>query len=185
VDGVIGVARALAIAVAVAASARADAPALRPWTGGETPALAGRDLSSGHRLDLRALRGRVVLVQFWASWCEPCAAELPALARLGARHAGRPLTILTVNHGEGPERARAFLRAHGVDLPVLPDRDRTFAKAWGVGGLPMSFLVDAAGRVRSSVFGEADWAGGELAAALDELVADAERRGTDRGSARR
>jgi thiol-disulfide isomerase/thioredoxin len=170
-------ARAAAIVLALVASAAAadDEPRLRPWARGETPALAGRDVA-GHELDLRSLRGRVVLVQYWASWCEPCADELPALAKLLARHRGRPFAILTVNYGEGPARVEQFLRERAVELPVLLDRDRRAAAAWGVGGLPMSFLVDAGGRVRSSVFGETDWSAGELGGALERLVVDAERR---------
>ena len=174
----IGAARAAAIALALVASAAApddDAPRLRPWTRGETPALAGGDVA-GRRLDLRSLRGRVVLVQFWASWCEPCADELPALVKLQASHRGRPFAVLTVNYGEGPARVEQFKREHAVELPVLLDRDRRAAAAWGVGGLPMSFLVDAEGRVRSSLFGEADWSAGELGRALERLVVAAERR---------
>jgi thiol-disulfide isomerase/thioredoxin len=172
-----GAARAAAIVLALAASAAAAAeePRLRPWARGETPALAGRDVA-GRQLDLKSLRGRVVLVQFWASWCEPCAEELPALAKLRASHRSRPFELVTVNYGEGPARVEQFLRQHAVDVPVLLDRDRRAATAWGVGGLPMSFLVDADGRVRSWIFGESDWSAGELGAALERLVVDAERR---------
>jgi thiol-disulfide isomerase/thioredoxin len=180
---VIRAAGAAAVALALAAPATAappddaggacDAP-LRPWARGATPALAGEDLS-GRAVDLRALRGRVVLVQFWASWCEPCAAELPAIARLRARHADRGLAVLTVNHGEGAARAEAFLREVGADLPVLLDRDHRAARAWGVGGLPSSFLVDARGRVHGWNFGACDWTRGEPAAVLERLLAAADR----------
>ncbi|MFL5263666.1 MAG: TlpA family protein disulfide reductase [Anaeromyxobacteraceae bacterium] len=173
-------ARAAAIVLALVASAAVAAvaeepPRLRPWTRGETPALAGVDVAGRH-LDLKSLRGRVVLVQFWASWCEPCAEELPALAKLRASHRGRPFEVVTVNYGEGPARVEQFLREHAVNVPVLLDRDRRAAVAWGVGGLPMSFLVGADGRVRSSVFGESDWSAGELGGAVERLVVDAERR---------
>jgi thiol-disulfide isomerase/thioredoxin len=125
-------------------------------------------------VDLAAFRGRVVLVQFWASWCEPCAEELPALANLRARLAGRPFEVLAVNLGEGPARVEQFLRERRVGLPVLLDGERRAGEAWGVGGLPMAFLVDATGRVRSWVFGESDWSRGELAAALEGMLREAE-----------
>jgi thiol-disulfide isomerase/thioredoxin len=167
--------RAAAAALALLASAGADdAPPLRGWSGGETPALAGLDLE-GRPLDLRALRGRVVLVQFWASWCEPCQVELPALARLRASLRGRPFEVVTVNLGEGPARARQFVREHAVDLPVLLDGDRQAAAAWGVGGLPMAFLVDAQGRIEAWVFGECRWDQGQPGAALERLLDAVER----------
>ena len=162
--------------LAAAAPAGAQDVDLRPWTGA-TPALAGRGLA-GERRALADLRGRVVLVAFWASWCEPCAEEVPALARLRDAHAaaGRPLEVLLVNVREGPERAAAFLRDHGASgLPVLLDRDGRAAKAWGVGGVPMSFLVDARGRARWSAFGACDWSGGEPARVLARLLAAAAR----------
>ncbi len=162
------------MALAAAPPPGPEGPALRPFDGAETPALSGAD-PTGKRFDLRELRGRVVLVQFWASWCEPCRDELPALVRLRARWKGRPLEVVTVNLGEGAARAESFLREIGVDLPVVLDRDRRLGAAWGVGGLPMAFVVDAGGRARHAVFGERDWTAGEPAAVLERMVREAER----------
>ncbi len=164
----------LAASLAIPAAAAGEGPLLRPWIAGETPALEGTGLD-GRPAGLRALRGRVVLVQFWASWCEPCREELPALARLRTRLDGRPFAILSVNLGEGRARVETFLHALHVDLPVLLDPGRRAGEAWGVKGLPMAFLVDATGRVRSQVFGECDWTAGSLAAALESLLREAER----------
>jgi thiol-disulfide isomerase/thioredoxin len=164
-----------AAALALATGADEDGPRLRPWAGGPTPSLAGTELS-GRPFDLRALRGQAVLVQFWASWCEPCRDELPALARLVTRLRGRPFALVTVNLGEGRSRAERFLAEAGVVLPTLLDPERKAGKAWGVQGLPMAFLVDAEGNVRSWVFGEVDWSAGPAAVALEALVQDAERR---------
>jgi thiol-disulfide isomerase/thioredoxin len=172
-------AHAAALALALSSSAGAEDVRLRQWTRGETPALVGADLAGG-TIDLRALRGRVVLVQFWATWCEPCEAEMPALARLRVGLRERPFEVVTVNFGEGDATVRRFLRERAVDLPVLLDRDRQAAGAWGVGGLPMAFLVDAEGRVRSSVFGECDWSRGDPAAALRRLLEEAERAASAR-----
>ncbi|BDG10011.1 TlpA family protein disulfide reductase [Anaeromyxobacter paludicola] len=178
--GAVGALAALALA---AASPGAPAPPaagdggaapLRPWTRGDTPPLAGADLA-GRPVSLEALRGRVVLVAFWASWCEPCEAELEELARLRAALAARPFALVTVNFGEGPARVEQFLAAHRLELPVVLDRDQRVAKAWGVGGVPMAFLVDAGGQVRASAFGERDWRAGEPGAALERLLGEAER----------
>jgi hypothetical protein len=75
-----------------------------------------------------------------------------------------------VNLGEGRGRAERFLSEIGSDLPTILDQDRVAGEAWGVRGLPMAFLVDAAGRVRWWVFGACDWNEGAAAAALEELV---------------
>jgi peroxiredoxin len=166
---------ALASALALAASARAEESRLRPFTRGATPALAGTEVAGGRELSLAALRGRAVLVVFWASWCDGCDAQLTALETLRSGLRGRPFELLTVNYGEGRDRVRQVLRDQALELPVLLDRDHEAARAWGVGGLPMAFLVDARGRVRSWVFGEADFAEGELAAALERLIEEAER----------
>ena len=147
---------------------------MRPWSRGETPSLAGPGLE-GERLDLRSLAGRAVLVQFWASWCEPCRDELPALGRLADRMRGRPFALLTVNLGEGRDRAARFLAEAGVRLPVVLDPGGEAGRAWGVKGLPMAFLVDASGRVRSWIFGECDWTSGAPGEALEALVREAER----------
>lgn len=152
----------------------AEAPVLHPWTRGATPALPSPD-ARGRPFDLGALRGRVVLVQFWASWCEPCREELPALARLRVSMQGRPLKVVTVNLGEGAARIVQYLREVAVDLPVVPDPDRRVGEAWGVGGLPMAFLIDAQGQVRYQVFGACDWTAGEPAAALELLLREAVR----------
>ena len=159
-----------------AAPGNAGAPELRPWADGETPALSGKGLD-GRTLDLAALRGRVVLVQFWATWCEPCRDEMPALVKLRAVLQGRPFEIVAVNHGEGPARVEQFLRAYGIDLPVLMDRDGDAASAWRVGGIPTAFLVDAGGRVRYRVAGECDWSTGAPAAALERLLGEARSSG--------
>jgi thiol-disulfide isomerase/thioredoxin len=164
---------AAAAALAVAAGAHAEAATeLRAWTGGETPALAQPTLGGG-RSDLRDLKGRVVLVNFWATWCDPCRAEMPSFERLRAKLHGRPFEVLTVNFGENPERIREFLERQRIDLPVLLDRDKEAAAAWHAGGLPMTFLVDARGRVRYSAFGESDWSAGKPLRIVEALVDEA------------
>ncbi len=123
--------------------------------GAAAPRLALRT-PAGESVDLARLRGRVVLVNFWATWCAPCVDEMPALARLRERLAGRGFELLAVNQGESPERVAAFLRRTGLDLVVLLDRDKSAADAWGVRALPTTFVVDATGRIRLHTEGELD-----------------------------
>ena len=158
----------------MAAASVAAETQLKPWAGTVTPALARDDLT-GKRVDLKDFRGRVVLVNFWATWCEPCRDEMPSLERLRGKLRGRPFDVLTVNYGEGPAKINAFLAKQKISLPVLLDPEKEAAAEWKAGGLPMTFLVDAEGRVRYSAFGECDWSEGEPFRVVENLVAEAPR----------
>ena len=158
-------------ALTCAALAESD---IRPWKGKPTLPLARSDIE-GKPVDLKALHGRVLVVNFWATWCEPCRDEMPSLQRLREKLAGRPFEVITVNFGESAEKIGAFLGKEKITLPVLVDAQKETAKDWGVGGLPMTFLVDARGRVRYSVFGERDWSEGPSLALVEKLVAEAPR----------
>jgi thiol-disulfide isomerase/thioredoxin len=107
------------------------------------------------RLD--AAGGEVVLLNFWAGWCEPCRAELPSLQRLAERHAAERLQVLAVNFREGQDTIRRFLAHTPMRLPVLLDADGAAAKAWGASILPTSVVVGRDGRAAFSVVGEVDW----------------------------
>lgn len=124
---------------------------------------------AGDTVDLAKLRGKVVLVNFWATWCAPCVEEMPALARLRVRLAPRGFEVIAVNQGEMPERVNAFTGRTGLDLPILMDRDKQAAKAWKVRALPTTFIVDAAGRIRLFAEGELD-TGEALEAAILPLL---------------
>jgi len=160
------------VAAASTAFASSDTT-IRPWKCGPTPPLARMTLEGDRLVDLNALKVRVVLVNFWATWCDPCREEMPSFERLREKLRGRPFEILTVNYGEGPSRIRPFLERYGISLPVLLDPDKESAEAWHAGGLPMTFLVDAKGRIRYSAFGEADWSEGEPLRRVESLLAEA------------
>jgi thiol-disulfide isomerase/thioredoxin len=163
-----------AMAFAAAASTASAEADIKPWKGKATPRLAGTGLD-GRNLDLRELRGRVVIVNFWATWCDPCKEEMPSLERLKAKLAGRPFEVLAVNYGEFPEKITSYLKKEGITLPVLLDTQKDAAKVWKVGGLPMTFVVDARGRVRYWVFGERDWGEGGSLALVEKLLAEIPR----------
>lgn len=162
---------AAAVVAAAAIAAMAEQP-FRDWTGKPTPRLVLQDLS-GKPVDLASLRGRVVLVNFWATWCEPCIAEMPSMARLAARLEGKPFQVLAVNYGESRAKVEKFLRKSGLGLHVLLDPDQKAADEWGAKGLPMSFLIDARGNVRTWVFGERDWSDAKSVKTVDRLVSEA------------
>ena len=129
---------------------------LKPWSGGATPALELRDVE-GRLHRLADYRGKVVLVNFWATWCEPCREEMPSMNRLRASLAGQPFEVLAVNLAESEARIRRFVEQVPLEFAVLMDRDSAAAKAWQARVLPISFLVGPDGRIRYSVVGEIDW----------------------------
>ncbi len=129
---------------------------LTSWSGGPTPSLRLQDLE-GKVHALEDYRGKVVLINFWATWCEPCRDEMPSIERLRTSLAGRPFAVLAVNLAEPESRVRGFLKKVPLGFPVLLDRDTATAKAWKARLLPATFIVGPDGRVRYSYFGELDW----------------------------
>lgn len=165
-------ARLLAAAVLLIAAAVAGAapPAeLKQWMGGPTPALGLQDLQ-GVAQTLQAHRGKVVVLNFWATWCEPCRAEMPSLNKLRHSFDGKPVVVLGVNVGEGEGRIKAFLDKVPVEFPVLLDRDAAASKAWKVRMLPATFILDREGRIRYSHAGERDWDAPDVRAKVAALV---------------
>jgi len=160
----------LVLALFLLAAAGFAQAQLKPWTGGATPPLALQALD-GREVRLQDYRGKVVLINFWATWCEPCRDEMPSMNRLRAAFAGRPFEVLAVNFGEGESRVRRFLEQLPLDFPVLLDRDRAVAKAWKVRVLPASFLVGPDGRIRHAAIGEFDWSSEAAHKAVASLLA--------------
>jgi thiol-disulfide isomerase/thioredoxin len=159
----------LLVCAPAAPAVRADTERLIPWKDDRTPPLSLADLA-GRRHSLADYRGQVVLVNFWATWCDPCREEMPSMQRLRQRLAGRPFAVLAVNHGESPARAGDFLKRARLDLPVLLDPGQETARAWRVRILPHSFLLGPDGRVRYSVIGELDWASDPVVEAVRRLL---------------
>ncbi len=120
--------------------------------------------------DLSRYAGRVVLVHFFATWCEPCREELASLNALVARRSG-DVSVLALNVAEVPARVRRFLETTAVDFPVLLDTDRAVTKAWGVSILPTTFILDRSLVRRLWVEGDLDWTRTDVLAALDEVGA--------------
>lgn len=133
------------------------------------PALQATDLT-GKVWRLADLRGQAVLVNFWASWCEPCRAEMPSLQVLAERLGPHKLVVLAVNFKEPVGTVAQFVQRTGVTLPVLPDPQGGIARQWGVRIFPSTVLIAADGRVHAVVRGEVDWGGADAAALWEPLL---------------
>jgi thiol-disulfide isomerase/thioredoxin len=123
---------------------------------------------------LEDYRGRVVLVNFWATWCPPCIREMPDLERLRETLAGEPFEILAVNVGEQKFRVWKFIRLVGFDLPVLLDSHRQVYTAWDLAVLPTSFLLDKNGRIRYRVQAAPRWDSDQTLSVIRGLLQEQE-----------
>jgi thiol-disulfide isomerase/thioredoxin len=139
----------------LAGAAWAAGGAIKPWSSGATPPLALRDLD-GKEHKLADYKGKVVVLNFWATWCDPCREEMPAMQRLQDKLAGK-LVILAVDYGEGPPRISDFLKKVPVKFTVLLDRDTSAATAWKVKVLPTTLVIDPEQKVRFVAVGDVGW----------------------------
>ena len=144
---------------------------VKPWPPSKrAPALALTDLD-GREWTTRALRGKVVVLNFWATWCEPCRAEMPALNALGKKHSADRLVVLAANFQENEPKIRRYLDTIKISLPVLLDRDGAAAKAWTSKIFPTTILIGVDGKPRHIVTGEYDWDSDAAARLINPLLA--------------
>ncbi len=156
-------------ALALSSMAQAQGYEVQPWRAREPmPALEGTDLN-GQVWRLADLRGKVVLINFWASWCEPCRAEMPALQQLADFHGPQKLVVLAVNFKESNAKMAQYVKSSGLSLPVLADPAGDIARRWGVKVFPTTVLIAADGQPRQRVRGELDWSGPAAEALLKPL----------------
>jgi thiol-disulfide isomerase/thioredoxin len=109
----------------------------------------------GTRFKLSGFKGRFVLLNLWATWCAPCVAELPSLARLAVFAPG--IRVIPVNMDRGAVDAAGFIKSHNVKLPVFRDTDVTMLRSFGAYGLPMTVLIDPDGKIVAKAEGPAEW----------------------------
>lgn len=147
----------------------AQAQDLKPWKGGPTPPLALNGIN-GKPIKLEDYRGKVVMVQFWATWCPPCRKEMPSMMRLQAKLAGKPFVILAVNMGETEKEVKDFLTQVNADFTILMDSDGKAITAWKVFVAPSTFLVDPKGNIRYVLQGGAEWDAPEYVQKVSEML---------------
>jgi cytochrome c biogenesis protein CcmG, thiol:disulfide interchange protein DsbE len=143
--------------------------ALAVEVGGAAPAVTFKPMAdSTAPASLASLKGSVVYVDFWASWCTPCLRSMPALRTLYGKHKDQGFVVVGVNKDVSPAEAERFLRRFPVSFPLVSDTDDSVAKAFDVKTMPSGYLIDRTGTVRQVLRGFT----AETEVALSKQVAD-------------
>jgi peroxiredoxin len=129
-----------------------DATAARARLGSPAPAFTLPGVS-GKKISLSDFKGKVVLLDFWATWCPPCRASTPALVRLGEKFKGKNFTVLGISLDEEQDAVPAFLKAEGVTHPVVYALGSTVDEDYGVRAIPSFLIIDKDGIVRKAYSG--------------------------------
>ena len=161
----------MVLVMSVFASVGGMAAGFQDGTNAPAPVLQAQDLNGVPHTSGR-FRGKVVLLNFWASWCPPCLREMPSMERLRLKMAGRPLEIVALDSAETRDEVSTYLSRMPLGFPVLLDPDGSNTRRWKVFALPSSFLLDAEGRVRYILTGPTEWDEGEALRVIESLLAE-------------
>jgi thiol-disulfide isomerase/thioredoxin len=167
---VLSIDRRAVLLAALGAASGAWAHQLLPWNAARpAPTLSLSDLN-GKVWDLPSLQGHAVLLNFWATWCEPCKDELPSIERLRVALAGKPFAVLAVEMEGSARTASDTAEELRLHFPMLLDRDSSATSAWNVNLLPTTFLIGPDGAVALSHVGEVDWSSSEWRRKVEALL---------------
>jgi len=135
-------------------------PALDGWSMGSRVPTVGMQAEdfrltdlAGKEQSLGQYRGKIVLLNFWATWCKPCTTEMPAMQTMYDKLRDKGFVVLAVNELEDDAKVREHIKQYGHTFPVLMDRDNKVANQFGVFGLPVSVFIDQEGRVQEYIKG--------------------------------
>jgi peroxiredoxin len=152
----------------VACSSSGTGPAVQ---GELAPDFTFKD-QAGKQYPLADFRGKVVLVNFWATWCPPCREEMPSLEQLQHRMAQRPFTILALSVDDSWEPVNRFMKENGLGLTIYDDFDKKASTLYGSFKYPETYIVDKKGKVAYKIVGPTDWVSSEMLKFLDVLVTE-------------
>ena len=145
-------------------------PRLHPYQGDKQPAPLVLEDLNGNSFNLDTLKGQVVLVNFWATWCPPCVEEIPSLSRLVERMNGKPFKVVAVNIGESPQQIQQFLQAIPVNFDILLDRHGHSVRDWKVYAYPSNYLLDQQGLIQYSYRGALEWDAPSIVQTIEQLL---------------
>ena len=168
---------ALMISVAMFSACKNEKQAQKPAVpvsaaveGSQAPDFSVKDLS-GAEVKLSSLKGQVVMVNFWATWCPPCKEEIPSMMKLDKSMAGKPFKMLAISIDEGGKEAvAAYFKKSGLSLPAYLDTDAKVSQLYGTTGVPETFIVDKTGKIQKKIVGGMDWSSPDVIAFMDELT---------------
>jgi len=167
------------VAIRTPAVTLIDAPAssskkerhLQTYKGNPSPPPLELAQLNGKTLKLDSLKGQVVLINFWATWCPPCVHEMPSMQRLSNKFKNKPFTILGVNMAETNQEVEKFLSTRvKVDFPIVMDKDGAVLKNWQVFAFPTSYVLDKQGKIRYALFGSVEWDNPDIVAKIQQLI---------------
>jgi len=136
-----------------------------------TPALKLTDLQ-GNTHDLQDYKGKIVLLQFWATYCGPCRKEMPSMNKMMKKMGNTPFTILAVDMGETEAEVKQFVKEVKPEFNILMDESGKSISDWQVFAAPSNFIIDPAGKIRYTLFGGVEWDSDELINKIKALASN-------------
>lgn len=142
---------------------------LNAFAGNPKPLTIDLKDAHGKRFHLNDYRGKVTVVNFWATWCPPCVEEIPSLNRLREQMKGQPFELISVNYADSPKKIKEFMQKVNVEFPVLVDPNGKTAQQWKVIGFPSTFVIGKDGNIKYGVNAAIHWDSPEVVNILKSL----------------
>lgn len=159
--------------LSLTACSKSDAPKKSAVAAEKSPApdVSVISLANGSTLKLSDLRGKVVLLNFWATWCPPCREEIPSMMKLNSFMAGKPFQMVAISVDEGGRKdIESFFKESGFSLPTYLDESGASTKSYGITGVPESFIIDKQGVLVKKIIGGYAWDSPETVSFLEGLM---------------
>jgi peroxiredoxin len=149
---------------------RRDGPTRAVALGDPAPGftLTGDD---GQPVSLTDFQGKIVVLNFWASWCGPCVDEMPSLKRFTQHYAGRDVVVVAISHDQDPDAYKKFLADHQINFLTLRNAPPKVAETYGTYVLPETYIINRDGRVVRKIIGPLDWSSPQILEYIDSLLA--------------